>query len=103
MKSSILTALLVVLSGCAAYDLSETGQFTPRGDGFEFRSIADTIYPAESPRAEAQRIARLEQYLTQTGTCPTGYRVTERHLVQRFGPGLIGDGIHDVVYFGVCL
>lgn len=89
-------ALGLVLTGCAAYDLSATGQFRPSPNGFEFITIADTAYPLASADAEAKRIARLVQYLADTGTCPEGYRLTNRQAVQRF------KGVHDVIYTGRC-
>lgn len=101
MRTPLIIAF-AALTACAQYDLSVTGQFKPTSNGFEFTTIADTAYPKDSEKAEAKRIARLEQYLQDTQTCPKGYKIVSRQEVVRIKPNAISAGIFDIIYTGQC-
>ncbi len=94
---------LLGLCACANYDLSTNAAFKPTKEGFEYTNIADSVYPVNDNEAERQRLARLDQFILDTGICPNGYEMTSRNAVSKFAPNAVSAGIFDVHYIGVCI
>lgn len=58
-------------------------------NSFVFTDIANPAEPLTSERAEARRIAELEQYFRLNGLCPSGYTVSSREplVIGQFAGG----------------
>jgi hypothetical protein len=102
MRCPKLVALVATaaLGSCAFGDGSEPTKFErlPNNE-FKFETAEDTEAATEE-EAEAERIARLEQYLADHGLCPNGYVVKERFpIVAEDDP--VGQA-HNIVYRGAC-
>ena len=93
--------ILLFLCACSAIDRLDHTEFKPIGQSaFEYKAIADVLYPEDSESAEAKRHQWLERYLADNGLCPNGYEITQRRAVHRFR-GLLGT-IVDIFYVGRC-
>lgn len=101
-KLIFMSALLVLVSGCASLDKSVMTRLEPVGESangdvmLRFAATADAAYPADSAEAEATRIAWLRQALTENGYGGQPYAVVQRRVFLR-SKGLLGS-IHDIYY-----
>ncbi|MFO1175358.1 MAG: hypothetical protein U1E48_09155 [Paracoccaceae bacterium] len=97
----ILFALSLI--GCADYDLrisSSSLEPTDHPGEFRWRTIADAVYPINSAKAEALRMAQLRKVMDLNASCATGYAVKDRVATRKVN-GAIGD-IYDVFYTVQC-
>jgi hypothetical protein len=90
-----LTAL-AVLGGCApAMDRVTATDFRPTPNGFSFRAPIGLQYP-DNQTGEAARTEMLQGWLERNKTCPRGYDITSRQVVERTAV------VSDVYYEGRC-
>lgn len=94
------TMLVLVACGGGNDRLAMTKFFPLAADEFRYEATADALYPAESPAAEADRIAWLETYLRNGAHCPGGYVIVDRTVV-RISEGVFGN-LDQINYLGRC-
>ncbi|SDK97948.1 hypothetical protein [Aliiruegeria lutimaris] len=99
MKKLLLSILVLAANGCAEHDLGALSTYTPLPEPnmFQWRTIADTVYPVNSERAEQQRLEQLDKIARMNPPCDQGYRITNRAATKKVD-SLLGKGIYDVFY-----
>lgn len=103
-RQYVITAAILV-SGCATFDretLARSSTFSPTEDGFIFKSEASTNMQEDSSGAERNRIMVLEGYLKRNDTCPTGYVIASRQVINRPKTFLGVKTLKDIIYTGRC-
>jgi hypothetical protein len=101
MRYFLLAAFLTI-AGCADYDLRALSTLEPTGEPGQFRwkTIADAVYPENSPKAEQLRLAQLGKVMGLNADCMRSY-IVENRTATRKVDGLAGD-IYDVFYTVRC-
>ncbi len=103
MQKPPLAALAAILltTACADYDLRALSTTEPLPNGtIRWRTMADAIYPADDPRAEAKRLEQLGKVMTLNDVCAAGYDVLDRRVLPKV-EGAFGT-IADVYYTVRC-
>jgi hypothetical protein len=72
-------AAVLALAACSALDKRALTGFTPAGTtGFTYTSQYGQLFLLDDPRAEAQRLDWLAQYVAEHHLCPNGYKIVSR-------------------------
>jgi hypothetical protein len=101
MRRCLMLGLLLSVIACARLDRTLIGErFEPLGtvDGevyFRYVTFANVPYPLDSPRAEAKRMAWLEELLADNGYAGRPYRIVSREPIAR---RVVGGTMYDVYY-----